>query len=295
MRNSFRAAASYLLFGMLMGFSLLPLRLLYIISDGLALVLFYVVRYRRGVVSRNIRSGPFSSEFLRHYERRFYRHLSDTFVESVKCFTISRRNLLRRIVLKNPELMEEYALQKRSIIVMGSHYGNWELIIYAMNMWFPHLAIGVGKPLSNPTMNQLINARRSRFGMKIIHAQNIKEEFNKDKEILTASLFLSDQYPGHGKRGYHTRFLNNPTDFLFGAEKYARDFNYPVVYADVRRLKRGRYSVELQSISTQPITEESGNIMKVYVGFLEQTILRDPPFWLWSHKRWKQIPGFYGQ
>ncbi len=278
---------------MLLLISCLPFWLLYLISDGLSFILFYVIRYRRKVVLKNLTTSFPESNEIRKIEKKFYRFLADTFLESLKCFTISRKNLLKRISCDNPEIMEQYALENKSVIFMSAHFGNWEYVIYSMNLLFPHWAIGVGKPLSNEVMNKLTNARRSRYGMKIINATNIKEEFKKDSDVLTASLFLSDQYPGGANKGFHTIFLNKETDFLFGAEKYANEYNYAVVYADIVRLKRGRYQMHLVKISDNPKAEEKGKIMNSYVRLLEKTIERDPAYWLWSHKRWKQIEGFY--
>jgi Kdo2-lipid IVA lauroyltransferase/acyltransferase len=214
-------------------------------------------------------------------------------MESVKCLTISHKNLLKRITCDNPEIMENYAKENRSVILMGAHYGNWEYLIYAMNLLFPQLAIGVGKPLSNKVLNALINAKRAKTGMKIINAMNIKEEFHKDKDTLTASLFLADQYPGGVHKGFPAVFLNKPTEFTYGAEKYAKDYNYPVVYADPDRVKRGRFNIHLIVIANQPSETSYGDIMNTYIRLLEQTIYRKPQYWLWSHKRWKHIEGFY--
>lgn len=225
--------------------------------------------------------------------KKFYSQLADTVFESIKCFTIKKETLLKRITCSNPEIMEQYAKENRSVIFMSAHYGNWEYIIYSMNLLFPHLAIGVGKPLTNKVMNKLTNGKRSRFGMKIINASNIKEEFQKDKDVLTASLFLSDQYPGGVNKGVPAKFLNKDTEFLYGAEKYARDYNYPVIYADTERIKRGRYKIHISKISDNPQEMAKGEIMKIYISLLEKTINRAPECWLWSHKRWKDIDGFY--
>ncbi len=284
---------SYFLFFLLLIISLLPFWILYALSDMLAFLLFYVIRYRRKVVFKNLEGSLPESVDVKKTAWRFYRFLGDVFLESIKCFTIREKNLLRRITCDNLEVMEQYARENRSVIFMSAHYCNWEYLIYSMNILFPHWAIGVGKPLSNEVMNKLTNARRSRYGMKIINAKNIKEEFNKDKDKLTASLFLSDQYPGGSKKGILSVFLNKETNFLYGAEKYAVEYDYAVVYADFKRVRRGHYNIHIVKITDQPKECEYGFIMNNYISLLEKTILRDPAYWLWSHKRWKQIKNFY--
>jgi KDO2-lipid IV(A) lauroyltransferase len=284
---------SCFLFFILILFSLLPFWIHYLLSDFLAFVLYYVIGYRKKVVLKNLKTSFPKNADINSITKKFYHHLADIFLESVKCFTIGKKNLLKRVSCDNPEVMEQYAKENRSVIFMSAHYGNWEYTIYAMNILFPHLAIGVGKPLTNQVMNKLTNGRRSRFGMKIISALNIKEEFEKDKNTLTASLFLSDQYPGGKNKGFPMMFMNKETEFLYGAEKYAKDYNFPVVYADMERIKRGRYKIHLVKISDNPKETTKGEIIKTYVQLLEKTIHRSPEYWLWSHKRWKHLDGFY--
>jgi KDO2-lipid IV(A) lauroyltransferase len=284
---------SYILFFFLLLISILPFPVLYILSDILFFILFYVLGYRKKVVLKNLEGSLAPDADLRKVSRKFYRFLADTVVESVKFLTISKKGLLKRIQCDNPEIMEAYAKENRSVIFMSGHYGNWELLIYSMNLLFPHKAIGVGKPLTNVVLNKLINDRRSKTGMKIINAKNIKEEFNKDKDTLTASLFLSDQYPGGVNKGFPAIFLNKETEFMYGAEKYAIDYNFPSVYADVERIRRGHYKIHLVKLADNPANAAYGDIMKQYISLIEKTILRAPEFWLWSHKRWKHLPGFY--
>ena len=286
-------AANYFMFYVLLLFSLLPMWMLYGMARLMFVLLYYVVGYRKKVVEKNLQGSLPQSVDLKKISHQFFRFLSDMFLETIKCLTISEKNLLKRISCDNPEVMEEYAAQNRSVVFLSAHYGNWEMLIFAMNLLFPHLAVGVGKPLSNQTLNVLINNKRSKTGMKIINATNIKEEFENDKDRLTASLFLADQYPGGVKKGYPATFLNKETEFMYGAEKYACEYNFPVVYADIEKVKRGHYKLHLIKITDQPKDTEYGFIMSSYVECLQNTILRNPQYWLWSHKRWKNIDGFY--
>ena len=284
---------NYTLYGLLLLISILPMPVLYLLGKLLYYLLYYVLRYRRKIVYKNITTSLPPTVDVKKTAKEFYNFLAEMFVETIKLLTISEKQLLKRMRCENPEIMQKYANENRSVIFMSAHFCNWEVLIYALNLLFPHLAIGVGKPLSNQTLNVLINNKRSKFGMKIINAQNIKVEFANDKDRLTNSLFLADQYPGGVNKGYHTLFLNKETDFMYGAEKYAREYNFPVVYADFYRLKRGHYSIRIIPISDQPKDTPYGFIMSSYTQLLTQSILRTPSYWLWSHKRWKNIEGFY--
>ncbi len=292
-KNFISVILNYTLFGVLMLLSFLPMPVLYGLARILTFFLYFVFGYRKKVVMKNLENSLPEGVSTKKTARQFYFFLGEIFLETIKCMSISKRNLLRRITCDNPEVMEKFAAQGRSVMLMSGHYGNWELLIYGMNLMFPHWAIGVGKPLSNKVLNKLINGKRARFGMKIINAGNIKEEFARDRDALTSALFLADQYPGGAKKGYPAQFLNKPTYFMYGAEKYAIEYNNPVVYADITRVRRGHYNVHLIVITEEPTKTVYGDIMGTYTRLMEQTILRQPSFWLWSHKRWKDIEGFY--
>ncbi len=281
------------LFYALVGLSRLPLSVLYGLSKALFFILYYILGYRRKIVKQNLANSLPEKFDLIQIEKQFYVFLADMFVETIKCLSISKEELLDKIYCDNPELMDQYAKEKRSVIIMSAHYGNWELLIYGMNLLFPHLGVGVGKKLSNQVFNSLTNQSRSKFGLEIIHAQNIKEEFINYEGKLTASLFLADQYPGGKNKGYPHIFLNKETEFLYGAEKYAKKYNYPVLYADIHFLRKGKYKIHLINISDQPQDTSYGFIMEAYIKHLTETIYRAPQYWLWSHKRWKNIKGFY--
>jgi len=293
MISFFSKCINYFLFYLLLLFSLLPIQVLYVFSKIMYLLLYYVFNYRKKVVEKNLEGSLPDTVNLHQVSKQFFMFLSDMFFETIKCLTIGKKNLLNRISCDNPEIMENYAKDQRSVIFMSAHYGNWEILIYALNLLFPHLAVGVGKPLSNQVLNVLINNKRSKTGMKIINADNIKEEFAKDKDRLTASLFLADQYPGGAKKGFPRTFLNKETYFMYGAEKYAKEYDFPVVYADMERVGKGRYKIHLIRIADHPKDTEYGFVMNSYIECLEKTILRAPQYWLWSHKRWKNLEGFY--
>ena len=223
--------------------------------------------------------------------RKFYWQLCDTTVETFKGLTISKKNILKRFTCFNPELLDNY--KDTSVFLMSGHYTNWEFLILAQNLLFYHRAIGVGRPLTNETINRLLNDKRSRFGMIIINANNIREKYEELKDLKAASLYLSDQYTSKRKKHHEGMLLGRKTLFAFGAEKFARQYNYPVFFIDVTKKGRGKYECTLKLISDQPKNEEPGVIMDKYVALLEEMILREPAYWLWSHKRWKNVEGMY--
>ncbi len=270
--------------------SYLPLPVLYLFTDFLYLILVTVAPYRRHVIVGNLqRSFPDKSDKeIEKLKRRFYRHFTDLLAEGVKNLTISEKQLRRRFKVINPELMDELYEKGKSVLLISGHYNNWEWFITSQNFLFKHQAYGIGMPMTSKFWDKKINARRERFGMRVVHSKNYREELSKHQEELKAVLVLADQSPGNSLKSYWTDFLNQPTAVLFGAEMMAHELDYATVYFATRKVKRGYYEMELIPIAKEAKSCAWGEITEKHVHLLEQEILREPSHWLWSHKRWKR-------
>jgi len=284
------AALAYYLF--VRPLSMLPLVLLYRFSDLFYLLLISVFPYRKKVIDANIqRSFPDLSEaeYLK-IRRRFYRHFADILIEGVANLSISKQELGRRLTVKNPELMHELYDKKKSVILVSGHYNNWEWLISAQQFLFPHQAMGIGMPMSSKFWDKKVNERRQRFGMKVVHSGNFKEEIKGMKEPV-AILTLSDQSPGDSRKSYWMDFLNQTTAVLFGTEQMAHTYDMAVVFFALKKVKRGYYEMELKLITEDPRKLPWGVITEAHTRLLEMEIRQKPENWIWSHKRWKrEIP-----
>lgn len=269
--------------------SKLPYPVLYFLSDVLFLVFYYVLGYRMKVIAGNIdRSFPdLSRPEKKAIVRNFYRHFCDLIVESLKVFSITEQQVKQRFVVRNPELLNNYFDQGRSVILAGGHFNNWELFAVAIDQPLKHQAVAVYKPLTNAYFDQLMRVSRGKYGLKMIPISIVKKEFEKSREELAVFILATDQSPGKKTKAYWMNFLNQETAVLFGTEKYATEYNYPVVYGCINKLKRGHYEVVFELVHDQPADTPYGFITEAHTRLLERDILRKPEFWLWSHRRWK--------
>lgn len=272
-------------------FSLFPLRFLYFLSDFFFLILFYGVGYRQKVISENLkRCFPnLSAEDLHSINQKFTRHLCDLIIEGLKGWSISEQALRERYVVKNPELLEFYASQGKSIILAGSHYNNWEWGVVLFNRLFSIPILGVFQPISNSFINQYLIKKRSRWGMGLMPAKNAVKGILQIEE-QKGYLLLSDQSPSSGARPVWLNFFGQPTACLPGLSLVAIQGKMPILYYEVLKEKRGYYSLVLHTLVEDPSSETVDSIAQKYHKKLEKTIRKEPAYWLWSHKRWKRSP-----
>lgn len=275
--------------------ALLPLPILYIVSDIAAYVLYHCVRYRRKVVDGNLaRCFPDKTEKERkRMARQFYRNFTDSIMETIKLLHISETEIKQRVTFDNVELLDQLMSEGRSIVVYFAHTFNWELapsISLHTRLNADEVAFcQIYRPLKSAVADSLMLHIRSRFGSTSVpkstalrHLLTLRREGR-----ISITGFMSDQHTGHGDPGHLTTLLGQPTLMISGTETLARKLNMAVVYWDTERLKRGHYRITTQLITEQPSTMPEGEITEKYTRLLEATIRRDPPIWLWSHNRWK--------
>lgn len=274
----------------------LPFQALYCISDFIFILLFYVVRYRRKVVIQNLNECfPDKSEAERHkIERDFYRHLADTFVETIKLLHVSDEEMRHRIVFHNVEEVDKSIEAGRSVAMYASHYCNWEWLS-SITMWSRYdtsvMQFGqVYHPLENEWFDEFFLNLRSRFKSHSYPMKRVLRELlaAKSNGKVTITGFISDQHPHPNDQDDVITWLNHYTAFITGAEVMAKKLDMDVLYFDVHKVKRGYYDCTIRVISRTPKTEPQYNITNTYARMLEDTIKESPAEWLWTHKRWKR-------
>jgi Kdo2-lipid IVA lauroyltransferase/acyltransferase len=280
----------YILYAFISLITLLPLRALYLLSDLMFVLLYYFPSYRRDVVAKNLlNSFPEKSEEERKIiARRYYRHMADLIVETLKGMHISDREIKKRFVVKDTELYERYYNQGRDVLAVCSHYNNWEwLASFQLSTRLKSLT--VYKPLTDKYFDRLMLNIRSRYGADVAPMSSILKRLIKYKQekVPTISAFVADQTPPRGEHVHWTTFLNQDTSFYIGTEKVAVMLDMVVIFIHVKKVKRGYYEAESTLVSEHPKDEKPGEITEKHVRLLENVIKEEPEYWLWSHRRWK--------
>jgi len=286
---------TYLVFGLFKFISLFPLRFLYIISDLILYPLvYYIARYRIKVVRMNLRNSfpEKTDKELKYIERKFYRHFCDSFFDSIRILSMSRKEADERMKFTNIEIIYDALKQNKGVALLFGHYGSWEYLTFIYN----HLVdsgvgniYGVYMPIKSKPIDYLFLKIRTHFKGEVVTKKGVFREVIRLKQKGQNGVFglISDQSPIVSDLNYWTTFLNQDTAFITGFEKMARQTNMAVIYGDVKRVKRGHYIADLKLISSCPEKEDLYSVTGEYAKLMEATIVRDPSYWLWTHKRWK--------
>ena len=295
--NLWQSVCYYTLFGIVYAVSLLPLRVLYVLSDFIYVLACHVIRYRRKLVRRHIADSfpEHSPAEHRRIEHDFYRWFADYIVETIKLFSMSREEMRRRLRFEGADILEHCIDQHRDVVLCLGHYCNWE--------WVSSIPLWIGRPaetyagsqvyhvLESPVMDRLLLYPRHRMGPDNVAMSAVLRYIVANRKAGRPVImgFIADQVPFWNNIGHWLTFLNHPdTPVLTGPEKLARRYDMACVYIDLRRPSRGCYEARFELMTDSPASMPANAITEDYYRRLEQSIRRQPHLYLWTHNRWKR-------
>ncbi|HLS12095.1 MAG TPA: hypothetical protein VK050_08030 [Flavobacteriaceae bacterium] len=272
------------------GVSILPMPVLYILSDVFFFLTYYVIGYRRKVVKENLAlTLPNKTEQERkQIAKEFYAHLCDILVETIKSLTISKKEINRRFKFENPEILQKLYDQDKSVLLMCGHYASWEWSgIVTQHM--PYDGLGVYKELRNPYFDKMVKSIREKFGGEIVSNKQIVTKLfrmHRDNQ-KSLTLILSDQTPKLTDYKHVDTFMGIRVPVFVGTEELAKRLGHIPVYLHVEKIKRGHYSARFIPLTMEPESIPDYGITRMFLDEIEKQIHKAPAYYLWSHKRWK--------
>lgn len=272
--------------------SYIPFRLLYIISDGMFYLLYYVIRYRRAIVRKNLtESFPDKQQHeIKHIEKKFYHFFMDMTFESCKLASMSQKAIRRCMAFKNVEEVNSFLRTGKSVAVYLGHYGNWEWVS-SMPLWLEKGSIGaqIYHKLRNKNVNRLMLHIRERMGAVSVDMYKTARYITTlaaEHKVSTIG-FIADQSPKKQESHHFLHFLNHNAPVLTGTEKIIKHYGFEAFYLDVKRTRRGFYEAEFVKMHDNPSELPDFELTALYFRHLEQSIRRQPELYLWTHRRFK--------
>ncbi len=302
---------SWFLYATFYSISLLPMWVLHRFSDIFYFFIYRVWGYRRKVVRENLlKSFPEKSvSEINEIEKKYYVNLCDLIFETIKTFSISKKEMRSRCILKTPAVIEELYQKRANLTGISSHLANWEWLALALALDFKHDSYGVYKPLSNQSLNRLVAGSRERFGIRMIAMSQVKEVLKAVHSEPVMMGLLSDQAPHHYAKAFEVKFLNQQTFVVPGPGLITVQQGYTPIWGWMRRTGRSRFEwgIEVLTLDDQMKDGDQAqveriskvhhlsttqavvalNLTRLFSEKLEQKIKMAPQDWLWSHRRWK--------
>lgn len=267
----------------------LPFRFIYIIADIFYFFVYYVAGYRQKVIITNL-SNAFpekTSIEIKKIAERYYRHFSDLMLESIKMRHMSVKDFKKRMIIANPELVNQFYDKGKSVVVLTMHYNNWEWSC-CFPLYLKHTNIGVYKQLHNREIDKFIYQNRSRMGGELVQDKNILRRIIKaEKQKEPVFVWLAGDQTPHPEQQFWFTFLNQDALFYPGPAVISKKFDQPVFFQKIEKTGRGKYKTTFELLFENPNMHSEAEIIKTYIEHMEKVIREKPEYYLWSHRRWK--------
>jgi KDO2-lipid IV(A) lauroyltransferase len=277
-------------------FSRIPLFFWYPVASFLAWCAWRVIPYRRHVVDANLKACfPEWDEATRERViRDYYRGFADMLIEVLHSLRLTEAELRRRVRVSNPELVRDEVAKGKPVLILAAHQCNWEWMLLGLSTQLGIPVDAAYKPLVDNWAELEMRKLRSRFGARLIPAQELLGDIIKQRGTPRAIAMVADQEPVSSERKQWLRFLNRDTAFFLGAEEIARSTRYAAFFVRLMRVRRGHYRVEFVKLADAGEQMPAGEFTARYARLVEEQIRAAPADWPWSHKRWKLKKPLYG-
>ena len=273
--------------------SILPFRVLYFISDIAYYFIYYVIGYRKKTVYYNLNLAfpNKNKDEIKNIAKKSYRHFTDIFVEMIKSFTISEKELTKRYTFKNIDILHKLESENRSAMLLAAHYGNWEWV-FILNTQVKFNGYAIYKKVKNPYFDRKVRETRGRYKTTLVPTKEIFSVIRENSKNNKLSLygFLGDQSPKPEKAHYWGEFLGvNDVPIHTGTELLSKKHNLPIVIFTTRKIKRGFYETTFIETVNDPKSVEDYKITDQFLEIVEKQIRKAPEYYFWTHKRFKHI------
>ncbi len=272
--------------------SYIPFRALYVLSDGLYYILYYIIRYRRKIVRKNLTESfpTLKGKEILQVEKKFYRYFTDQVLESCKMATISPEEMKKHMKFTNIEAANAVFKEGKTIALYMGHYGNWEWIS-SIPLWVAEgvTSVQIYHKLRNDNTNRLILNMRERLGAISVEMRKTARYITEISHTNQVSVigFIADQSPKKKEVRYFLPFLHHRTPILVGTEKIVKHYGFEAWFLDMKRVKRGYYEAELIRMHEEPASLPDFELTEIYFRMLEKMIQERPELYLWTHNRFK--------
>ncbi len=272
---------------------ILPLSVIYLISDFTSFIIHKVFKYRVNIVKNNLKRSnlKIKSDQIQIIVNKFYKYFTDLYFESIKMDSFSKLDFDKRFKVINIDLLNKFYDEGKSVVLMVSHYSGYEWCT-GLPYYIKHKFSAVYTPIKNESINNFMYNSRSRHGLELISRYDaIKEIYKTEAQSITPHLYglVADQSPQMRSKNYWSKFLGVKVPIFTGSERIAKKLSLPVVYARMKKIERGYYSVDFQLIAENPNDYKDYEITEKYLKLVENQLREDPYPYLWTHNRFKHM------
>jgi len=219
-------------------------------------------------------------------EKKFYHNFIDTFIETIKLISASDKFIEKHFIANWEVINKVYDSGRRAHLHLGHNF-NWEWGNIVLGKKTPFKFLAVYTPITNPAFEKLFLKLRSRSGVVMLPSNKMRERFLQYRNTQYLLGLVADQNPSDPARAWWFNFFGKPAPFVKGPAKNAITSDAVIIFASIKKIKRGYYEGIFSIDEEQPALHTEQELTKKFITYLENNIRQYPDLWLWSHRRWR--------
>lgn len=260
------------------------------LAPALGSLFFYFIPIRKKVVIENLQLAFPENDFNTNKKLalKIYNSFAITLVEIMCLPFLNKSQLINAVNCINPELILEKYKEGKGVILLSSHFGNWEFGAISVGIQIKFSLSVVVKPLRNNLVYELMNKGRTKFGNEVVPLGiSIRRTYQTLKEKKIVAMVADQRGPVEGVK---VDFFGKQVSIYTGPAALALKTGAPILCGIPIRQKDYKYNMTLVEISQDNLPQEEEKVKEIsqrYTSYLESVIRQHPEQWLWMHKRWK--------
>ncbi|OGF48161.1 MAG: hypothetical protein A2231_12025 [Candidatus Firestonebacteria bacterium RIFOXYA2_FULL_40_8] len=228
-----------------------------------------------------------STEELEGIIKKVYDNMGRGFSEFLYLPKLSLEKLKKLVKVEGEEHLRAALKKGKGVIVIVSHFGNWELMGARYTEYGSSTVIAF--PQSNALTDKVITKYRTNAGMRIIFTGNAVKEIFKALKSNGMVGFLADQ-DAHGE-GVFVDFFGRPASTSRGPSVFALKTKAAIITSFIVREKDNTFTLhiepEIPLVDTGDFEADVRKNTENWTLVLERYVRQYPEQWFWVHRRWK--------
>jgi KDO2-lipid IV(A) lauroyltransferase len=279
---------------LLAGFRCIPLRWRIHFFTGLALVFYHLSPRRRLIALHNLQNAfpEKSTTEIIMIAKGVYRNMAFIAAEFFDIPWLTKDRIRERVEVEGLEHCVEALNKNRGLLIVGAHFGNWELQAIAFSLFFQPLLF-LYRPLDNLFLDRLVTSVRSSTGNTPLVKNKAMRKMLRTLKVNGIIGLLIDQNWSRYE-GVFVDFFGRPACTSDGVARLALHTEAPVIPAFMVRLESGKYKIVIgEAVELVNTGETDKDILintQKFTRIIEDMIRKYPDQWFWVHQRWKTQP-----
>jgi KDO2-lipid IV(A) lauroyltransferase len=232
-----------------------------------------------------------SERELRQLALLTYRSYARDTIDFIRSLEMDRSQIAPRIVREDADRLDELLARGAGVILVGGHFGNWELGGVAHRLLTGHPITVIGKPETSPVVGAFRRRMRDSLGIETLEIGQMLDTALRIRRLLSGNGVVAMLLDRHiGRDAVEVTFFRRRARFLRSPAMIAQLSGAPLLPAFIVRRPDGRHTARygdpIFPEPGKPTDESVAAATQQFATQLEEQIRLHPHLWYQFYSYW---------